>query len=112
MFQAYRKSKCGDSESCGWVCRDTLQPYEVKLAETTLATIRVGRSHHSGRPRQKPMRVIADKAYDSDPLRARLRQRGIELIYPHKRLHRFMSALATRVVMQSCRSVDILTRSG
>src|SRR6266850_1716978 len=87
-------------------------PAEVKLAETTLATIRVGRRHHAGRPRQKPVRVIADKAYDSDPLRKRLRQRGIELIYPHKRLHRFMSALATRVVMQSCRSVDILTRSG
>jgi transposase len=60
-------------------------PAEVKLAETTLATIRVGRSHHSGRPRQKPMRVIADKAYDSDPLRQRLRQRGIELICPHKK---------------------------
>jgi transposase len=59
-------------------------PAEVKLAETTLATIRVGRSHHSGRPRQKPLRVIADKAYDSDPLRERLRQRGIELICPHK----------------------------
>ena len=27
------------------------------------------------------LRVIADKAYDSDPLRKRLRQRGIELIY-------------------------------
>jgi transposase len=60
-------------------------PAEVKLAETTLATIRVGRSHHAGRPRQKPVRVIADKAYDSDPLRKRLRQQGIELICPHKR---------------------------
>jgi transposase len=60
-------------------------PAEVKLAETTLATIRVGRSHHAGRPRQKPVRVIADKAYDSDPLRKRLRQRGIELICPHNR---------------------------
>ena len=39
-------------------------PAEVKLAETTLATIRVGRRHHAGRPRQKPLRVIADKAYD------------------------------------------------
>jgi transposase len=60
-------------------------PAEVKLAETTLATIRVGRSHHAGRPRQKPLRVIADKAYDSDPLRRRLQRRGIELICPHKR---------------------------
>src|SRR3990170_4609426 len=60
-------------------------PAEVKLAETTLATIRIGRSHQAGRPRQKPVRVIADKAYDSDPLRRRLRRRGIELICPHKK---------------------------
>src|SRR5258707_3817159 len=71
-------------------------PAEVRLAETTLAAIRVGRSHHAGRPRQKPMRVIADKAYDSDPLRKlitttslmdfkRLQRRGIELICPHKK---------------------------
>jgi len=60
-------------------------PAEVRLAETTLAAIRVGRRHHPGRPRQKPMRVIADKAYDSDPLRKRMRQRGIELICPHKK---------------------------
>jgi len=60
-------------------------PAEVKLAETTLATIQIGRSHQAGRPRQKPLRVIADKAYDSDPLRKRLRQRGIELICPHKK---------------------------
>ena len=60
-------------------------PGEVTLAETTLATIRVGRRHRPGRLWQKPLRVIADKAYDSDPLRKRLRQRGIELICPHKR---------------------------
>jgi transposase len=59
-------------------------PAEVKLAETTLAAIRVGRTHRAGRPRQKPLRVIADKAYDSDALRKRLRQRGIELIVPHR----------------------------
>jgi len=60
-------------------------PAEVKLAETTLAMIRVGRRHRAGRPRQKPLRVIADKAYDSDPLRKRFRQRAIELICPHKK---------------------------
>ena len=46
-------------------------PAEVKLAETTLAAIRVRRCHQAGRPRQKPLRVIADKAYDSDPSRDR-----------------------------------------
>jgi len=60
-------------------------PAEVTLAETTLAAIRVSRRHGAGRPRQKPERVIADKAYASDPLRKRLRRRGIELICPHKK---------------------------
>jgi transposase len=60
-------------------------PAEVRLAEETLASIRVGRRHRAGRPRQKPVRVIADKAYDSDPLRKRLQRRGIELICPHKK---------------------------
>src|SRR5438876_11868288 len=59
-------------------------PAEVRLAETTLAAIRVSRRHHAGRPRQKPVRVIADKAYDSDPLRKRLRKRGSELICAQK----------------------------
>jgi transposase len=55
-------------------------PAEVRLAETTLAAIRLGRRHHPGRPRPKPMRVIPDEAYDSDPL-----QRGSELICLHKK---------------------------
>ena len=58
-------------------------PAEVRLAEGTLQTIRVGRRHRPGRPRQKPERVIADGGYDSDPLRERLARRGIELIAPH-----------------------------
>lgn len=37
-----------------------------------------------GRPRQKPKRVIADRGYDSDPLRKRWRQRGIDLIVPYR----------------------------
>ena len=63
----------------------SVSPAEVRLAETTLAAIRVGRRHRADRPRQKPVRVITDKAYDSDPLWDRLRRRGIELICPHKR---------------------------
>jgi len=59
-------------------------PSEVRLAEETLATIRIGRRHRAGRPRQKPARVIADKGYDSDALRERLRRRGIALIAPHR----------------------------
>ena len=59
-------------------------PAEVKLAEITLASIRVPNPCRCGRPRQKPQRLIADKAYDSDPFRQRLKKRGIELIVPHK----------------------------
>ena len=58
-------------------------PAEVKLAESTLAKISVPQKR--GRPRQRPLRVIADRAYDSDPLRWRLLQRGILLISPHRR---------------------------
>lgn len=59
-------------------------PAEVKLAEITLASISVPNRSRRGRPRQKPQRLIGDKAYDSDPLRRRLKKRGIELIAPHK----------------------------
>lgn len=60
-------------------------PNEVRLAEETLASIHVTRRDRGGRPRQKPLRVIADRAYDSDPLRERLATRGIELVAPHRR---------------------------
>lgn len=41
-----------------------------------------------GRPRKNPKRLIYDKAADSDPLRKRLKRRGIDLICPHKRNRR------------------------
>jgi len=61
---------------------ESASPSEVKLAEATLAEVRVPRA--KGRPRQKPERVIADRGYDSDPLRQRLRRRGIDLIVPYR----------------------------
>jgi transposase len=59
-------------------------PNEVRLAQETLASVRVSRRHRGGRPRQKVRRVIADRAYDSDPLREQLAAQGIELIAPHR----------------------------
>ncbi len=47
-------------------------PSEVRLAEATLQSIR----------------VIADRGYDSDPLRKQLARRGIELIVPHRKNRR------------------------
>ena len=62
-------------------------PAEVKLAEGTLQCISVpGRG--PGRPRSRPLRVIADRGYDSDPLRWRLLQRGILLLSPHRQKRR------------------------
>ena len=50
-------------------------PAEVTLAEGTLEAIPA---------ESQPARVIADKAYDSDPFRQALADRGIELICPHR----------------------------
>ena len=66
------------------VHRDSASPAEVTLLEPTWATTAVPRAG-SGRPRQKPERVIADQAYDNDALRQPLPQRGIELSVPHRR---------------------------
>ena len=60
-------------------------PSEVKLIEATLDQVKVPRVGR-GRPRTRMPRLIADKSYDSAPLRKRLkRQRGIDLICPHRR---------------------------
>ena len=57
---------------------------ECQLAEATLATVAVPRGG-PGRPKQKPGRIVADRGYDSRALWARLKQRGIDLIVPHRR---------------------------
>jgi transposase len=59
---------------------DSASPAEVKLLERTLETVRVRRSHRPGRPRYRPERLILDRGYDSNALRARLAKRGIEPI--------------------------------
>jgi len=59
-------------------------PAEVKLAEKTLETINVPRNGR-GRPKKRPLRLIGDKAYDSDPLRKRLNILKIDLVVPHRR---------------------------
>lgn len=53
--------------------------------EKTLATVAVPRARHPGRPRKRPERLIADRGYDSNPLRAALARRGIEPIIPARR---------------------------
>jgi len=55
---------------------DRPSPAEVKLAEITLASIRVPNRIRRGRPRQKPQRLIGDKAYDSDPTTDAIEETG------------------------------------
>jgi len=66
------------------VCLAAASVAEVDLVDATLAQVAVPRPG-PGRPKQKPARLIADRGYDSRPLWARLRQRGIDLIVPHRR---------------------------
>jgi transposase len=56
---------------------------EVWLADATLDTISVPRPR--GRPRQRPERLVADRAYDSSAFRHALRRRGIRMCIPPKR---------------------------
>jgi transposase len=56
---------------------------EIRLAEPTLATVRVPQPR--GRPKSRPQELVADKAYDSQPFRERLRCRGIRPCIPHRR---------------------------
>lgn len=51
-------------------------PHEVTLVQETIeACFTPG----------KPERLIGDRAYDSDPLNADLREAGIEMIAPHRK---------------------------
>jgi transposase len=62
---------------------DSASPGEAILLEKTITQIAVPRPGR-GRPKQNPRRLIADKGYDSDPLRERLARKGIELICPYR----------------------------
>ncbi len=77
--------------------------------KTLRKTIRVGRRHRRRRPRQKPTRVIADKAYGSDALRTQLR-RGVVLIAPH-RSNRYRTAPQDGRVLRRYKKRWIVERS-
>jgi len=48
---------------------------EIRLAAATMEQVRVPRRR--GRPRKRPQRLVADKAYDCDEFRAWLRRKGV-----------------------------------
>jgi transposase len=55
---------------------ESASPHEITLVEATLA---------SSFLREKPKRLIGDKAYDSDSLDEALLEQGIEMIAPHRK---------------------------
>jgi len=59
---------------------DSAQRAEVKLAQTTLGTVRVHQP--KGRPRTRPDYLTADKGYDSREFRQYLHRRGIRHSIP------------------------------
>ena len=70
------------------VCVEAATPSEVKLLERTLDAVKVTRRRgHRRRPHQ-PERLIADRGYDSNPLRELLVSRDIEPIIPKRRNNR------------------------
>ena len=61
-------------------------PLAIDVASASPAEVTLIEPLLDGRVlRRKPRRLIYDRAADSDPLRARLGRRGIELICPHRR---------------------------
>ncbi len=59
---------------------DSASPGETTLLETVLDDVRV--------PRHRLPRLIADRGYDSDPLRRALARRRTRLIAPHRAARR------------------------
>jgi transposase len=78
-----------DGEGVPLACHlDSARPAEVTLLERTLDNLDVQPADGRRKPPQ-PERLICDKSYDSDGLRERLRrERGIELVCPHRRNRR------------------------
>ena len=62
---------------------ESASPHECTLIEATLDNVSVPRRDRRRSPR-KVTRLIYDRAADSDPLRNRLAERGVELICPHR----------------------------
>jgi transposase len=58
---------------------ESASPHEVTLVEQTLAM---------GFLKEKPQRLVGDRAYDSDPLDEALEEQGIEMIAPHSKNRR------------------------
>lgn len=77
------------------VCIESASPHEVTLVDQTIDATFL---------KHAPDRLIGDRAYDSDPLDARLlRERGVELIAPHRGNRKRPATQDGRVLRRYCR---------
>jgi len=66
-----------DGKGIPLACRtESASPAEVKLVEKVIEEVPTG---------EKPTPLIADRAYDSDPLRKILLEKGWDLVCPHRK---------------------------
>ena len=70
------------------ICVEKASPSEVKLLASTLESLRFKRRRGPRRRPTKPQRLIADRGYDSNAIRALLVKRAIEPIIPKRRKNR------------------------
>lgn len=68
--------------------------HEVKLVEKAIKARFI---------KQKPKRIIGDKAYDSDKLDEKLKKRNIELIAPHRTNRRKLKTQDGRKLRRYCK---------
>ena len=65
------------------ICIASAAPGETTLVDATLKTIQVPQAG-GGAARRQPIRLIADRGYDSDGLRRQMAARGITFISPYR----------------------------
>jgi transposase len=70
------------------ICVEAASPSEVNLLAPTLDSLRLKRRRGPRRRPTKPQRLIADRGYDSNAVRALLVKRAIEPIIPKRRNNR------------------------
>jgi transposase len=68
--------------------------HEVKLVEQSIDVRYI---------KEKPKRIIGDRAYDSDPLDKKLKKRKIKLIAPHRRNRKKLKTQDGRELRRYCR---------
>jgi transposase len=69
-------SECSSIPLALYTHRESASPHELTLVEATLGSAFL---------KEKPERLVGDRAYDSDPLDELLKEGGVEMIAPYRK---------------------------